>query len=188
MHRCLTLWLYGSSVRPLYVQCFWIREKCRRFGTVPIQSCYNGMGTPKTMDQPDQQQIILFDGLCNLCSGWVRFVARRDKKNRFRFAALQSAAGQRLTEPYGLNISSAKTAGQTIVLIGHRRVFVRSRAVLEILRQLSGLWPLCYVLVLIPSVLRDGLYRFIARNRYRWWGKKEVCMVPTAALQKKFLS
>lgn len=131
----------------------------------------------------DEHPLILFDGVCNLCTGAVQFVIKRDRKARFRFASLQSAVGERLVKQHG----TTGPGVYSILLIKGHRFYDRSSAVLEILRDLSGLWPALYVLKIIPSFIRDAVYRLIATNRYRVFGKKEQCMVPTPELKARFV-
>ncbi|MBB6500223.1 thiol-disulfide oxidoreductase DCC family protein [Pedobacter cryoconitis] len=130
-----------------------------------------------------QHSIIFFDGVCNLCTGSVKFVIKRDRKDIFRFAALQSdIAGQHLG-PFGLSLSELNT----IILLENGRVYQRSTAALRIARHLSGGWPLLYGFMVIPAFIRDFVYNQIARRRYRIWGREESCMVPTPAIKAKFL-
>lgn len=128
--------------------------------------------------------IILFDGVCNLCTGLVQFLIRRDPQGRFRFASLQSEAGRQLLRDHGY----PELPLTSIVYIKGDRWFHMSTAVLEILKTLGGLWQVSGVFRLIPQGLRDRLYRFIARRRYRWFGKNEECMVPTPEWKQRFLS
>lgn len=131
----------------------------------------------------DAPPLILFDGVCNLCSGAVQFVLRRDRAARFRFASLQSAAGQR-------ELARAGVLGKvpdSIVLLAGGRVRVKSAAALAIARGLRFPWPLLSVFWLVPFPLRDLVYDWIARNRYRWFGKRDECWVPTAELRSRFL-
>ncbi|MGG1554410.1 thiol-disulfide oxidoreductase DCC family protein [Paenibacillus ferrarius] len=131
----------------------------------------------------DDAAIILFDGLCNFCSGAVQFILRRDPRGRFRFASLQSDIGRRLLEEHGLPVDGLNT----IVLIETGRAYTRSTAALRIARRLRGAWPLCYAAILIPSPLRNLGYAYVARNRYRWFGQAEHCMVPTTSDRARFL-
>jgi predicted DCC family thiol-disulfide oxidoreductase YuxK len=127
--------------------------------------------------------IVLFDGVCNLCSGSVQFILRRDPGARFRFASLQSPAGQELLARFGIDGQGI----DSVIVIEGDRWFKESDAALRIARHLGGLWRLLTVFRLIPRPLRDRLYRFIARNRYRWFGKKESCWLPTPELRGRFL-
>lgn len=128
------------------------------------------------------KSVILFDGVCNLCNSFVRFVIRRDRKNRFVFASLQSAEAERLLTGY-----SESGNLKTIILVEGPKIYVRSDAVLRILRHLSGGWQILYGLVILPRFIRDGVYRLIAKKRYRWFGKREECMVPGPEIMNKFL-
>ncbi len=127
--------------------------------------------------------VILFDGYCHLCSGVVRFILRRDPKCRFRFVALQSESGQALLKAHGV----PSGIGDSIVLLGERGWSVESMAALRILRRLRWPWPLFSGLILVPCPVRDAVYRFIARNRYRWFGKSNACMVPRVEWRERFL-
>lgn len=127
--------------------------------------------------------IILFDGVCNLCNGAVQFVIRNDKNKQFRFAALQSEAGAELSKKYGLPSNSMKT----FVLIANDKCYTRSTAALRVGKMLGGVLSLSYVFIIVPPVIRDGIYNFIAKNRYRWFGEKESCMIPTPDLRERFL-
>jgi predicted DCC family thiol-disulfide oxidoreductase YuxK len=127
--------------------------------------------------------LILFDGVCNLCNGAVRFVIARDPSARFHFGALQSDAARRmLRERYTL-----PTVPDSIVLLDESGVFTRSDAALRVARELRFPWPLAYGLIVVPRPLRDWVYDIVARNRYAWFGKRDVCMVPTPELRARFL-
>jgi predicted DCC family thiol-disulfide oxidoreductase YuxK len=130
--------------------------------------------------------VILFDGVCNLCNGTVQFVIDRDPSGYFHFAALQSEAGAQLADRYG--VPKAAGAPESVVVIEGGKFFDRSDAALRIAGRLGGLWPLLGAAQIIPRFVRDAAYRFIARNRYRWFGKTETCRVPTPALRARFLS
>ena len=129
-----------------------------------------------------QPYIVLFDGLCNLCNGAVQFIIRHDKKNRFVFASLQSEVAKKL-----LNEIQVPSSLDTIVLIKGHKHFEKSDAVLEIAKNLSGLWPMVYGFKIIPRILRDVLYKWVAKNRYTWFGKRESCVSPSAEISTKFL-
>ncbi len=132
---------------------------------------------------PDTSSIVLFDGICNFCNSSVNKIIAQDKKNRFKFATLQSEIGKKLLEKHGIN--PAKT--DSIVLVENGAAFIKSTAILQISKHLGGLYPIAYVFLIIPVFLRDVVYDFIAKNRYRWWGKKESCMIPTAEVRSKFI-
>ncbi len=127
--------------------------------------------------------IVLFDGVCNLCNGIVRFVIARDPHGRFRFAALQSDAGRRV-------IAAAGVTGplpDSIILVHEGRVHVRSGAALRIAKGLRFPWPLMFIAIIVPPILRDWVYDLIARRRYGWFGKSATCMMPTPELLERFL-
>jgi len=128
------------------------------------------------------EKTVLFDGTCNLCQGAVQFILRRDKRQIFRFASLQSDfAKQALTR---LPLTSIP---DSIILLEGDNFHFRSDAVLEIVRHLRGIWPVLYVFRLIPRFVRDPLYDWVARHRYRWFGRSETCWLPTPELNKRFL-
>ncbi|MCE2773592.1 MAG: DCC1-like thiol-disulfide oxidoreductase family protein [Bacteroidetes bacterium] len=127
--------------------------------------------------------IILFDGVCNFCNNSINLVIRKDKRDYFRFAPLQSEAGKILTAKF--NIDTTKT--DSVLLIENDALYSKSTAALRIARKMDGLFPLCYALIIIPKFLRDPIYDYIAKRRYRWFGKKESCMIPTPEIRKKFI-
>lgn len=123
---------------------------------------------------------ILFDGVCNLCNASVNFIIDRDPKGYFRFAALQSDAAKALGEaPNG--------DPDSIVLLEDGVRYEQSTAALRIARRLSGLWPVLYAGIILPRPLRDLVYRFIARNRYKWFGRRDACRLPSPELKARFL-
>ena len=134
---------------------------------------------------PPEHPIVLFDGVCNLCNGTVQFLIRRDRARIFRFAPLQSEAAHRVCAEAGLPAPGNDPGSMLLILGG--RVFDRSTAALQIARRLPFPWPMCAVFLLVPRVLRDIVYRLVARYRYRWFGKNESCMVPTQELRALFL-
>lgn len=129
------------------------------------------------------KKIILFDGVCNLCNGSVVFIIKRDHKDVFRFAAIQSDIGQRLIEKY--QIDTAKV--DSILLLDGDSYDVKSTAALKIARHLKGGYPLLYGFMILPAFFRNWVYDIIARYRYNWFGKKESCMIPTPELSEKFI-
>ncbi|CAZ98537.1 DCC1-like thiol-disulfide oxidoreductase family protein [Zobellia galactanivorans] len=132
----------------------------------------------------NSKQIILFDGVCNLCNGAVQFVIKRDTLDVFRYAPLQSELGKKLIAERNIDSDSI----DSIILIDPGvAYYIKSDAALEIGKQLRGYKTLSSILLWIPRGLRDIVYDFIARNRYKWYGKKEHCMVPTPELRAKFL-
>ncbi len=130
---------------------------------------------------PQDKAIVFFDGVCNLCNGFVQFIIKRDPHDHFRFAALSSEQGQSVLKRYPIKEDS-------IVLMEKGIVYTRSDAVLRILRRLSGGYSLLYYGVFLPRPVRDFLYRMIANNRYRLSGKKDECWVPRPELTRKFLT
>ena len=126
--------------------------------------------------------ILLFDGMCNLCEGWVRFIIARDPVGRVRFAALQSEAGRELARRHGLS-DQLKTAA----FIEDGRLYTRSAAALKALGGLGWRCSWTRAFWLVPAVLRDAVYEWVARNRYRWFGKKDSCLMPSAEIRSRFL-
>ena len=135
------------------------------------------------MDLDKKDKIILFDGVCNLCNGAVTFIIKRDKNNLFKFATLQSDIAEELL----IDKLSDKELLDSIVLIENGKQYTKSSAALRIAKNLSGAYPLLYIFMVIPKFLRDWVYSIIAKNRYKWFGKKDACMIPTPELKKKFL-
>lgn len=140
------------------------------------------MGSPGEVTLP-QAKIILFDGVCNLCSGAVQFIIKRDRKGIFKFASLQSSFGQQQLEKFNID----KNLLHSIILVHDDQFFERSDAALEIAKHLNGLWLVLYVFKIIPRFIRDGIYNLIARNRYGLFGKKDACWIPTPELKDRFL-
>lgn len=131
----------------------------------------------------DLHPVVLFDGVCNLCNGSVQFILKRDPQARFRFASLQSDAGRSLLQEHGLD----PEALSSVVVIDGGQAWRESSAALRIARYLPGGWKLLRIFTLVPRPLRDAVYRWIARNRYRWFGKMETCWLPTPELKGRFL-
>ena len=132
----------------------------------------------------DEYPIILFDGVCNFCNSAVNFVLKQDKKGVFRFTPLQSEAGQKLLQQYNLPTKEF----DSFVLIDNGNVYKKSAASLRMMNKLPWYWKEAQVLRIIPTAFRDAIYDFIAKNRYKWFGKKEHCMIPTAEIRSRFLS
>jgi predicted DCC family thiol-disulfide oxidoreductase YuxK len=128
-------------------------------------------------------RILLFDGVCNLCNGAVRFMIRQDKKALFKLGSLQSTEGQQALEQYHVPERNL----ETFVYIRDGKYLLRSDAILQALADLGGGWKLVKPLLLIPGPLRDAIYRLIAKYRYRIFGRKDQCMIPTEADRKRFL-
>ena len=127
--------------------------------------------------------IVLFDGVCNLCSSSVQFIIKRDPEGRFRFASLQSPLGEELLTRFGIN----RGVTDSVILVEGDHYYQESDAALRVARGLKGAWKALAVLRAIPRPLRDAAYRLIARNRYRWFGKQETCWLPTPELRGRFL-
>ena len=129
------------------------------------------------------ERVIFFDGVCNFCSFWVKFVIRRDPRGKFRFASLQSEPGHAACRALGLPVDPPPS----VILKENGRCFTQSTASLRILKELTGFWPLLYAFIVLPAPLRDSFYQFIAANRYRWFGKEESCFIPTPEIRARFL-
>lgn len=140
------------------------------------------MGSDNPLTSADNF-LVLFDGHCNLCTGAVQFIIRRDKKNKFRFASLQSEPGKQLLKKYEL--PEEKT--NSVVLILYKKAYTESTAALLIARHLSGIWPALYFFIIVPPFIRDAVYRFIACNRYDWFGRRATCWLPSDELRARFL-
>jgi len=131
------------------------------------------------------EPLVLFDGVCNLCHASVNFIIDRDPTSRFRFASMQSEAGRAALARHGLPTPVGDP--ENMVLIEGDRAYDRSTAALRIARMLSGPVKLLWALILVPAFVRDAVYRFVARNRYRWFGKSDQCRVPSPDLRARFL-
>ncbi len=130
-----------------------------------------------------EKPLLLFDGICNLCNSSVQFIIRHDPEQKFLFASLQSDKGQEILKELGLNNKEFNS----LILIENGKAYMRSTGALRIARHLSGLWKFLYIFIIIPSFIRDFLYNFVAHNRYRFFGKKDHCMIPTPELKARFL-
>lgn len=140
-----------------------------------------------------ERPLLLFDGVCNLCHGTVRWVLARDRAQRFDFASLQSAAGREALrealQAAGIDepLPPADSDPDSVVLIDARGVHLRSDAAIEVARGLGLPWSLAVVGRVLPRALRDPIYRWVARNRYRWFGRKEACGLPAPGQAERFL-
>ncbi len=141
------------------------------------------MTEEQTTASVGRHPVLLFDGVCNLCNGLVQFVIRRDPEGHFRFASLQSEAGQTLAAEAGLPTDDLTTA----VLYHQGHFHLKSDMALEVARQLGGFWRVFYAFRIIPRAIRNAVYDWVARNRYQWFGKRESCMIPTPDLKARFL-
>lgn len=127
-------------------------------------------------------RIILFDGVCNFCNSSVQFIIKRDPKGAFKFASLQSEIGQKLLKQVGL-----KEDIDSFVLIEGDQYFLKSTAALRICGKLNGAWRILSFLIIIPAPIRDYIYSILAKNRYKWFGKKDSCMLPSPEVRNRFL-
>ncbi|CAM2981760.1 DCC1-like thiol-disulfide oxidoreductase family protein [Paenibacillus sediminis] len=132
----------------------------------------------------DYYSIVLIDGVCHLCQWITRFIILRDPRHKFRFASIQSEFGQRLLDEKGYSADPLAS----FILIENGTIYTHSTGALRIARSLSFPWPLACVFIIVPRFIRDRVYRYIARNRYRWFGKDEQCLVPTPDMKDRFLS
>lgn len=132
---------------------------------------------------PKNKKIILFDGFCNLCDTSVQFIIKNDKKDVFRFVALQSELGQKIIDYIGIN----STIDSIILYIPKKAYHTKADAVLLITKELSGTTSFLYYFRHTPKLVKNSVYDFIAKNRYKWYGKKENCMIPTPDILNKFL-
>jgi predicted DCC family thiol-disulfide oxidoreductase YuxK len=133
---------------------------------------------------PLNKKIILFDGICNLCDNTVQFIIKKDKKDLFRFVALQSDLGKEICNYIGVDQSKIDS-----IILYHPGVayYYKSSAVIEIAEDLGGVYSTLSIFKIFPEKLRNIIYNYIAKNRYKWYGKKESCMIPTPELKAKFL-
>lgn len=131
------------------------------------------------------QRIILFDGVCNFCNRWVNFIIRHDKKGKIKFAALQSETGKKLLTER--NLTELVDKLDTFIFIDEKRVYTRSSAGIRIAKYLNGNWKLFSVFIIVPKFIRDAMYKWLAKNRYKWWGKRNECMIPTEEVKERFL-
>jgi predicted DCC family thiol-disulfide oxidoreductase YuxK len=143
----------------------------------------NPIPTMADTETSDAGAVVLFDGVCNLCNGSVQFIVRHDPEGRFRFASLQSEAGQALLRRHGMDPAELSS----VVLVEGGRAHTRSDAALRIAGGLPGAWKAAGALRAVPRPLRDLVYGWVARNRYRWFGKQDACMIPTPELRARFL-
>lgn len=127
--------------------------------------------------------IIFFDGICNFCNSSVNFIIKRDNKNYFKFASLQSEYAQNFLDLKKL----PKNEFDSIILFKNNKLYIKSSATLQITKHLKGLWKLFFILIIIPPFIRNFLYDIIAKNRYKWFGKRDVCMIPDEKIKNRFL-
>jgi predicted DCC family thiol-disulfide oxidoreductase YuxK len=128
--------------------------------------------------------VLLFDGVCNLCNTSVKWVLLRDKKGEFKFAAIQSEAGQSLLKSFGLDNQPL----ESVILISGRQAYIKSDAAIKVASKLGGIWTIALVFRLVPRPVRDAIYDWVAKNRYRWFGKQEQCLLPQPEWKDRFLN
>jgi predicted DCC family thiol-disulfide oxidoreductase YuxK len=131
----------------------------------------------------EHRAVVLFDGVCNLCDQSVQFILKRDKKGYFQFASLQSEAGQQILKENNLPTDDF----DSFVLVENGKLYQRSSGALRVCRRLGGAWPLLYGFIIVPAFIRNAVYNWVARNRYRWFGKKDACMMPKPEWRERFL-
>lgn len=131
----------------------------------------------------NSKPIILFDGICNLCNGVVQFIINHDPENKFLFASLQSDAGQQLLKQFNLPSENFNS----FILVQNNKVYNKSTGALKVARQIKGAWSWLYIFIIIPKFIRDTVYAWVGKNRYKWFGKKDACMIPTPELKARFL-
>lgn len=129
------------------------------------------------------KSILLFDGVCNLCNSSVQFVLKHEKKHKQLFASLQSDIGKEILSQYEIDV----TKTDSLVLVENNRAYIKSSAALRLSRKLKGLYPVLYVFIIIPPFIRNAIYDYVARNRYKWFGKTDTCMIPDKNSANRFL-
>jgi len=127
--------------------------------------------------------IVFFDGICNLCNSVVQFIIKHDKKERFLFASLQTENSKDILSNFNFTLSDI----DTMILLENNKLYFGPSATLRIVRHLNFIYPLLYIFIIIPKPLRDFVYRIMAKNRYKWFGKKDSCMLPTPELKNRFI-
>lgn len=148
---------------------------------MPVGSHQDGwLRIPIKMGSSPVRRIVFFDGYCVLCQTSVQFIIHRDPRGLFQFAPLQEEWAKEFLPPL-----NEKGEG-SVILWEEGKISYRSTAALRILRRLSGAWPLLYVFILVPVFIRDGVYHWIAKNRYKWWGKSGACLVPKPEWKERF--
>lgn len=127
-------------------------------------------------------RVILFDGVCNFCNSSVQFIIKRDPRGIYQFTSLQSEVGQKLLKDHEVPVEL-----DSFIYIEDEKIYFKSTAALKVFRNLKGLWKLLYIFIIVPRPLRDVVYGVIARNRYKWFGKRDACMIPSPEQRKRFL-
>ena len=127
-------------------------------------------------------QIILFDGECNFCDSSVQFIIKRDPRGHFKFASLQSALGTEIREKF-----ATPEDMDSLILVEDNQIYYKSTAALRIAKELNGLWKYCYIFRFVPRPVRDAIYDVVAKNRLKWFGTKESCMLPSPEVRSRFI-
>ncbi len=127
--------------------------------------------------------ILLFDGVCNLCNYAVQFVIKRDRNAVIKFASLQSSIGQKLLLQHQLS----NTQFDSFVYIKNNKIFLKSTAALHLMKDIGGIWKFLYAFIIVPEFIRNTIYNIVSKNRYKWFGKKDSCMMPNEKLRERFL-
>ncbi len=130
-----------------------------------------------------EHPLILFDGICNFCNSAVNFVIKKDKGAIIHFAPLQSPKGRLYLKQYNYPVNNLNS----FVFIEDNKVYTKSTAALKVCRHLKGGWPLCYGFIIVPKFIRDGIYSWVAKNRYKWFGVRQECMMPTPEVRSRFV-
>jgi predicted DCC family thiol-disulfide oxidoreductase YuxK len=133
--------------------------------------------------EPDSRPVIVFDGVCVLCNGWVRFLLRHERKKRYRFAAMQTESGRALLAANGLDPDDPAS----FLLVENGKAWRETDAIMHVIASLGGFWKVAVVARALPRPLRDWLYRVVARNRYRWFGRHDACLLAPAGHEDRFL-
>jgi predicted DCC family thiol-disulfide oxidoreductase YuxK len=131
----------------------------------------------------EKRPVVLFDGVCNLCNRIVQFIIKRDKKKQFLFASLQGKTGHEVLKKFNLPVNDFNS----FIVLEDDKIYTRSTAALRMLKKLGSGWKLFYGFIIFPRFIRNAIYNWIARNRYKWYGKRNECMVPTPELKERFL-
>ena len=129
------------------------------------------------------EKIVVFDGVCNFCNYWINFAVKRDRRKKLKFTTLQGETAKKLLPQFNINPTSLSS----VIFIDKGKAYTQSSASIRICKYMNGGWKLFYGLIIVPKFIRDVIYNWIARNRYKWFGKKDSCMVPTAELRERFL-
>jgi predicted DCC family thiol-disulfide oxidoreductase YuxK len=137
----------------------------------------------RQMTTSSEKFIVLFDGVCNLCSSSVQFILKRDQKDQFLFGSLQGTYGQEMLKKFGL----PQNEFNSFMLVEGEKLYTKSSGALRMLKHLGGGWKLLYAFIIVPKFIRDAVYNFIAHNRYRWFGKKEECWLPRPEWRSRFI-